>query len=169
MPHSSNLPYDMLELIKLIVDDEEIFQMMPAYAKNIITCFARVNGQTVGIVANQPMVAAGDEARLCCCSCIRMSFSFSVRLPGHQFERQSRPVRPVLRRVQHSAADFRRRARLPSRSVFFCRFSSPSLSLSPLSLYLGTGQEYGGIIRHGAKLIYAYAGLLAVFALFFDY
>uniref|UniRef100_A0A1X7SM26 CoA carboxyltransferase C-terminal domain-containing protein n=1 Tax=Amphimedon queenslandica TaxID=400682 RepID=A0A1X7SM26_AMPQE len=59
IPPSSDTPYDMSDIIKAVVDEEEFFQIMPDYARNIIVGFARLNGQTVGVVANQPNQKAG--------------------------------------------------------------------------------------------------------------
>lgn len=61
VPPVTTAPYDMLEVILAIVDERDFFEIMPKYAKNIIIGFARMNGRTVGIVANQPKVAAGKE------------------------------------------------------------------------------------------------------------
>ena len=60
IPPSSDTPYDMCHIIKAVVDEEEFFQIMPDYAKNIIVGFARLNGQTVGVVGNQPNQKAGE-------------------------------------------------------------------------------------------------------------
>lgn len=59
IPHSSDQPYDMLNVITAVVDERNFFEIMPDYAKNIIVGFARMNGRTVGIVANQPNSKAG--------------------------------------------------------------------------------------------------------------
>lgn len=61
IPHSSDQPYDMLHIIQSIMDERDFFEIMPDYAKNIIVGFARMNGQTVGVVANQPNSKAGTE------------------------------------------------------------------------------------------------------------
>ncbi len=59
IPHSSDQPYDMLNIIWAVIDERNFFEIMPEYAKNIIVGFARMNGRTVGIVANQPNSKAG--------------------------------------------------------------------------------------------------------------
>ena len=60
IPHSSDQPYDMLNVIKAVIDERNFFEIMPDYARNIIVGFARMNGRTVGIVANQPNSKAGE-------------------------------------------------------------------------------------------------------------
>ena len=59
IPDDNNVPYDMLDIIRSCVDDGNVFQVLEIYALNIITCFARFDGQTVGIIANQPKFLAG--------------------------------------------------------------------------------------------------------------
>ena len=59
IPHSSNQPYDIVNVIHAVVDERDFFEIMPDYAKNIVVGFARMNGQTVGVVANQPNSKAG--------------------------------------------------------------------------------------------------------------
>ncbi len=115
VPDSPNKPYDMKELILKVADEADFFEIQEAYAKNIITGFIRVEGRTVGIVANQPMVLAG-----------------------------------VL------DADASRKA---ARFVRFCdAFEIPILTFVDVPGFLpGTSQEYGGLIKHGAKLLYAYS------------
>lgn len=115
VPDNPNQPYDMKELITKLVDEEDFFELQPDYAKNIITGFARMEGKTVGIVANQPMVLAG---------CLDINSS----IKGGRFVR-------------------------------FCdAFNIPIVTLVDVPGFMpGTAQEYGGIIRHGAKLLYAYA------------
>ncbi len=115
IPDNPNLPYDMKELVNKIVDDGDFFELQPDYAKNIIIGFARMEGETVGIVANQPMVLAG-------CLDIRSSIK-------------------------------------AARFVRFCdAFNIPVITLVDVPGFMpGTAQEYGGIIRHGAKLLFAYA------------
>ncbi len=115
IPANPNQPYDMKELIQKIVDEGDFFEIQDAHARNIITGFARVNGRTVGIVANQPMVLAG---------------------------------------VLDSDA-----GRKAARFVRFCDcFNIPIVTLVDVPGFLpGTAQEYGGLIKHGAKLLYAYA------------
>lgn len=115
MPDNSNSPYDMLEVIKACVDNGEIYQVQEHYAKNIITCFARFDGQSVGIIANQPKVMAG---------CLDINAS----------DKSARFIR-------------------------FCdAFNIPIVNFVDVPGFLpGTNQEYGGIIRHGAKMLYAYS------------
>eukprot|EP01036_Dinobryon_divergens_P061943 gene61943-biopygen34206 len=114
VPDNPNKPYDMKELIVKTVDDGDFFEIQPEYAKNIIIGFARMEGQTVGVVANQPMVLAG---------CLDIDSS-----------------------------------RKAARFVRFCdAFSIPILTLVDVPGFLpGTAQEYGGVIKHGAKLLFAY-------------
>jgi len=115
IPDNPNKPYDMKELIIKIVDEGDFFEIQPEYAGNIIIGFARMEGSTVGIVANQPMVLAG---------CLDISSSIKA-----------------------------------ARFVRFCDcFNIPLVTLVDVPGFLpGTSQEYGGIIKHGAKLLYAYA------------
>ncbi len=115
IPENANRPYDMRELILKIVDDADFFEVAPTFAGNILTGFARMEGQTVGIVANQPMVLAG---------CLDIDSS-----------------------------------RKAARFVRFCDcFNIPILTFVDVPGFLpGTAQEYAGIIKHGAKLLYAYA------------
>jgi acetyl-CoA carboxylase carboxyltransferase component len=114
IPDSANQSYDMYDVINMIVDDNEFFEIQPDYAKNIIIGFARFNGQSVGIVANQPKYLAG---------------------------------------VLDSNS-----SRKGARFVRFCdAFNIPLVSLVDVPGFLpGTGQEYNGVILHGAKLLYAY-------------
>ncbi|MGB3794929.1 MAG: acyl-CoA carboxylase subunit beta, partial [Alteraurantiacibacter sp.] len=115
IPASSNMPYDMHELIAKVVDDGNFFEIQPAHGANIITGFGRIEGQPVGFVANQPMVLAG-----------------------------------VL------DIDASRKA---ARFVRFCdAFSIPIVTFVDVPGFLpGTSQEHNGIIKHGAKLLFAYA------------
>jgi len=115
VPANPNQPYDMVELILKIVDEADFFEMQADYARNIVTGFARIEGTTVGIVANQPMVLAG---------CLDIDS-----------------------------------ARKGARFVRFCdAFNIPLVTLVDVPGFLpGTAQEYGGIIKHGAKLLYAFA------------
>jgi acetyl-CoA carboxylase carboxyltransferase component len=114
IPDSPNKPYDMFEVIGAVVDNGEFLQVHGDYAKNMIIGFARFNGQSVGIVANQPKMLAG---------------------------------------VLDSNA-----SRKAARFVRFCdAFNIPLVTLVDVPGFLpGTGQEYGGVITHGAKLLYAY-------------
>ncbi|CAM2714494.1 unnamed protein product [Rotaria socialis] len=115
VPLESTAAYDMKEVIHAIVDAEDFFEIMPEFAKNIIIGFGRMNGRTVGIVANQPKVAAG---------CLDINSS----VKGARFVR-------------------------------FCdAFNIPLLTFVDVPGFLpGTAQEHNGIIRHGAKLLFAYA------------
>ncbi|MBV9633103.1 MAG: acyl-CoA carboxylase subunit beta [Methylobacteriaceae bacterium] len=115
VPDNPNKPYDIKELILKVVDEADFFEIQEAHAGNIVTGFARIEGTSVGIVANQPMVLAG-----------------------------------VL------DADASRKA---ARFVRFCDcFNIPILTLVDVPGFLpGTAQEYGGLIKHGAKLLFAYA------------
>ena len=126
IPDNSNHPYDMKDIIKSIVDNGEFYESQQYYAQNIITCFARMDGQTVGIIANQPKVMAG---------CLDINAS----------DKSSRFIR-------------------------FCdAFNIPLLNLVDVPGFLpGTNQEYGGIIRHGAKMLYAYSEA-TVPKIYFDY
>lgn len=115
VPDSPTKPYDMKELVTALADEGDFFELQAAFAKNIITGFIRLEGQTVGVVANQPTVLAG---------CLDIDAS-------------------------RKAAKF----------VRFCdAFSIPILTLVDVPGFLpGTAQEYGGVIKHGAKLLFAYA------------
>ena len=115
VPHSPNRPYDMKELIEKIVDDGEFFEIQPGFARNILIGFARMEGSTIGIVANQPMVLAG---------CLDIDSS-----------------------------------RKAARFVRFCDcFNIPIVTVVDVPGFLpGTAQEHGGIIKHGAKLLFAFA------------
>ncbi|RWX48261.1 propionyl-CoA carboxylase beta chain [Candidatus Electrothrix aarhusensis] len=115
IPDDPNKPYDMKELITKVVDEQDFFEVQPDFAANIIIGMARMQGSTVGIVANQPMVLAG---------CLDISSS-----------------------------------RKAARFVRFCdAFNIPIITFVDVPGFLpGTSQEYGGIIKHGAKLLYAYA------------
>ena len=115
IPDSPNVPYDMKQIIEHVVDDGEFLEVQPLFAPNIITGFARVDGQAVGIVANQPTQLAG---------CLDINAS----------EKAARFVRTC-----------------------DC-FNVPVLTFVDVPGFLpGTDQEWDGIIRRGAKLIYAYA------------
>ena len=114
IPDNANKPYDMAEVIRAIVDNGEYLESAANYAKNIITCFARFNGQSVGIIANQPKFMAGV--------------------------------------LDINAS------RKAARFVRFCdAFNIPLVTLVDVPGFLpGTTQEYGGVITHGAKLLFAY-------------
>ncbi|MEP6462201.1 MAG: acyl-CoA carboxylase subunit beta [Frankiaceae bacterium] len=115
VPDNPNTPYDITELILKVVDDGDFFELQPDYARNIVIGFARMQGSTVGIVANQPLVLAG---------CLDIKSSIKA-----------------------------------ARFVRFCdAFNIPILTFVDVPGFLpGTAQEYGGVITHGAKLLYAYA------------
>ncbi len=115
IPPNPNKPYDIKELIEKVVDEGEFFEIQPDFAGNIVIGLARMDGETVGIVANQPMVLAG---------CLDID---SARKAG-------RFVR------------------------FLDAFNIPIVTFVDVPGFLpGTRQEYGGIIKHGAKLLFAYA------------
>ncbi|MCZ4094548.1 MULTISPECIES: acyl-CoA carboxylase subunit beta [Sinorhizobium] len=115
IPDSAAKPYDMKELILALADEGDFFELQASFARNIVTGFIRLEGQTVGVVANQPMVLAG---------CLDIDSS-----------------------------------RKAARFVRFCdAFSIPILTLVDVPGFLpGTSQEYGGVIKHGAKLLFAYS------------
>lgn len=115
VPDNPNKAYDMKEIIKAIVDNGDFMEVQPFYAQNIITAFARINGASVGIIANQPKVLAG---------CLDINASDKA-----------------------------------GRFIRTCdAFNIPVLNLVDVPGFLpGTTQEYGGIIRHGAKMLYAYS------------
>ena len=115
VPDNPNKPYDIKELILKIADEGDFFEIQEAHAKNIVTGFARIEGSTVGVVANQPLALAG---------------------------------------VLDSDA-----SRKGARFVRFCDcFNIPIVTFVDVPGFLpGTAQEYGGLIKHGAKLLFAYA------------
>ena len=115
IPELRNQPYDMNEIINTIVDDGEQYPVHANYALNIITSFVRINGNTIGVIANQPMELAGV-----------LDINSSIKA---------------------------------SRFVRFCdAFNIPLLTLVDVPGFLpGVEQEHGGIIRSGAKLLYAYS------------
>jgi propionyl-CoA carboxylase beta chain len=114
VPPSPNTPYDMRELILKVADEGDFFEIQADFAKNILTGFIRLEGSTVGVVANQPTVLAG---------CLDIDSS-----------------------------------RKAARFVRFCdAFEIPILTFVDVPGFLpGTDQEYGGIIKHGAKLLFAF-------------
>ncbi|HKK30082.1 MAG TPA: acyl-CoA carboxylase subunit beta, partial [Alphaproteobacteria bacterium] len=113
VPENPNKPYDIKELIEKVADEGDFYEIQPDYAANIVIGFGRMNGSTVGFVANQPMVLAG---------CLDIDS-----------------------------------ARKAARFVRFCdAFNIPIVTFVDVPGFLpGTGQEFGGIIKHGAKLLYA--------------
>ena len=114
IPDNANAAYDMHELVRKLADEGDFFEIQKDFAKNILTGFIRLEGSTVGVVANQPMVLAG---------CLDIDAS-----------------------------------RKAARFVRFCdAFEIPILTLVDVPGFLpGTTQEYGGVIKHGAKLLFAY-------------
>jgi len=114
IPDNPNMPYVMKELIHKLADEGDFYEIQEDFAKNIITGFIRLEGRTVGVVANQPMVLAG---------CLDIDSS-----------------------------------RKAARFVRFCdAFEIPILTLVDVPGFLpGTSQEFGGVIKHGAKLLFAY-------------
>ena len=115
IPANANQPYDMHEVVRKVLDEAEFFEIQPAHAGNILTGFGRIEGRTVGVVANQPMVLAG---------CLDINSSKKA-----------------------------------ARFVRFCdAFDIPIITFVDVPGFLpGTAQEMGGIIKHGAKLLFAYA------------
>jgi propionyl-CoA carboxylase beta chain len=114
IPDDAKVPYDMVDVITRVVDDGEFFQIQPLYATNIVVGFARLNGRSVGVVANQPKSLAGV-----------LDIRSSVKA---------------------------------ARFVRFCdAFNIPLITFEDVPGFLpGTEQEWGGIIKHGAKLLFAY-------------
>src|SRR3954447_24024177 len=115
VPTESNQPYDIKDVIHAVIDDGYFFEVQEFYAKNIVVGFARLNGRSVGIVANQPAFLAG-------------TLDINASIKGARFVR-------------------------------FCDcFNIPLITFEDVPGFLpGTTQEYGGIIRHGAKLLFAFA------------
>ncbi len=115
IPNQPNKPYDIKELIHKVVDEGDFFEIQEAFARNMVVGFARMEGRTIGIVANQPMMLAG---------------------------------------VLDSDA-----SRKAARFVRFCDcFQIPLITFVDVPGFLpGTDQEYGGLIKHGAKLLFAFA------------
>ncbi|MDX9789152.1 MAG: carboxyl transferase domain-containing protein [Desulfobacterales bacterium] len=115
IPDSPGQGYDMMDVIRPIVDNGEVFEPHQHFAPNILICFARLNGRSIGIIANQPKVMAGS--------------------------------------LDINAAD------KATRFIRFCdAFNIPILTIADVPGYLpGSDQEWGGIIRHGAKLLWCYS------------
>jgi propionyl-CoA carboxylase beta chain len=115
VPAESNKPYDIKDVIHPVVDDGYFFEVQEHYARNIVVGFARLDGRSVGIVANQPAMLAG-------------TLDINASVKGARFVR-------------------------------FCDcFNIPLVTFEDVPGFLpGTAQEYGGIIKHGAKLLYAFA------------
>jgi propionyl-CoA carboxylase beta chain len=114
VPDNPNKPYDVKEVIRLVVDDGDFLEVHEHYAKNIVVGFSRLDGRPVGVIGNQPAVLAG-------------TLDIDASLKGARFVR-------------------------------FCdAFNIPLVTLEDVPGFLpGTVQEFGGIIKHGAKLLYAY-------------
>ncbi|MCD4678912.1 MAG: acyl-CoA carboxylase subunit beta [Bacteroidales bacterium] len=115
VPDDPNKPYDIKDIIDVVVDENNFFEVQPHYAKNMVIGYARFNGQPVGIVANQPAFLAGV-----------LDINSSIKA---------------------------------ARFVRFCdAFNIPIVTFVDVPGFLpGTAQEYGGIIKHGAKLLYAFS------------
>jgi propionyl-CoA carboxylase beta chain len=115
VPDNPNRPYDMLDVLRRVVDDGEFYEVQPDYAQNVICGFAHLGGHSVGIVANQPAVLAGV-----------LDINASVKA---------------------------------ARFIRFCdSFNIPIVTFEDVPGFLpGVSQEHGGILKHGAKLLYAYA------------
>jgi propionyl-CoA carboxylase beta chain len=115
IPASATQPYDMHEVVKKVLDEGDFFEVQPGHAGNILIGFGRIEGRTVGVVANQPLVLAG---------CLDINASKKA-----------------------------------ARFVRFCdAFDIPILTFVDVPGFLpGTAQEHNGIIKHGAKLLFAYA------------
>jgi propionyl-CoA carboxylase beta chain len=115
VPTLSNLPYDMKDVIHAVIDDSYFFEVQEHFAKNMVVGFARLDGRSVGIVANNPAMLAG-------------TLDINASVKGARFVR-------------------------------FCDcFNIPLITFEDVPGFLpGTAQEYGGIIKHGAKLLYAFA------------
>lgn len=115
VPASPTKPYDMKKIIRAVADNHEFLEVHARFAKNIVTGFIRINGRSVGVIANQPMAKAG---------CLDIDASDKA-----------------------------------ARFIRTCdAFNIPLLNIVDVPGFLpGTRQEYGGIIRHGAKMLYAYS------------
>jgi methylmalonyl-CoA decarboxylase alpha subunit len=115
IPTDPNKPYDIKDIIRAVADHNDFFEVQPLFAQNIVVGFARLNGHSVGIIANQPRILAG---------CLDINASDKA-----------------------------------ARFIRFCdAFNIPILTFADTPGYLpGVAQEHGGIIRHGAKLLYAYS------------
>ncbi|MBA2693079.1 MAG: acyl-CoA carboxylase subunit beta [Rubrobacter sp.] len=115
IPDSNNRPYDIREAVRMTVDDGDFFEVMEGWAQNLVVGFARLDGQAIGVVGNQPMVLAG-------------TLDIDASTKGARFVR-------------------------------FCdAFNIPLLTFVDVPGFMpGTDQEWGGIIRHGAKLLYAFS------------
>lgn len=115
VPENPNMPYDMREVIEKVADEGNFYELQKDFAGNILTGFVRINGESIGVIANQPMVLAG---------CLDIDSSKKA-----------------------------------ARFIRFCNaFNIPLLTFVDVPGFLpGVSQEYGGIIKHGAKLLFAYA------------
>ncbi|WIA08065.1 hypothetical protein OEZ85_007531 [Tetradesmus obliquus] len=115
IPENAEVPYDMRDVLAEVVDDRYVFEMIPDFARNVISGFARLGGETVGVIANNPLVLAGV-----------LDIDAAIKA---------------------------------SRFIRFCdSFNIPLITFVDVPGFLpGTQQEHAGVIRHGAKLLYAYA------------
>jgi acetyl-CoA carboxylase carboxyltransferase component len=115
IPKDSKIPFDVRDIVRALVDDSEFFEVQALFAPNAIIGFSRINGETVGIIANQALVLAGV-----------LDIDASDKI---------------------------------ARFVRFCdAFNIPMVTLVDIPGYLpGSDQEHGGVIRHGAKVLYAYS------------
>ncbi|PFX16242.1 Propionyl-CoA carboxylase beta chain, mitochondrial [Stylophora pistillata] len=137
-----------------IVDDGEFFEISPDYAKNIVVGFGRMNGRTVGVVGNQPTEAADDG------EFFEISPDYAKNIVVGFGRMNGRTVGVVGNQPTEAAGCLDINASVKgARFVRFCdAFNIPIITFVDVPGFLpGTHQEYGGIIRHGAKLLYAYA------------
>ena len=131
MPDSPNLPYDMRKVIQAVVDDGEFMEYHAHWAQSIVCGFARLNGYTVGVVGNQPMVLAGRA--------------------GHRVVVQGSPFRADLRRLQHPASDLGGRAWLLARRRPGARRHHPPRGQAAVRLLRGHRAPYPGNHPQGLR------------------
>ena len=131
IPDNPNKPYDMKQVITAVVDDGHFLELQPLYAENIVCGFARLGGQPVGIVGNQPHVAR--------------------RRARHRLVDQGRALRPHLRRVQHPARHVRRRAGLPAGHLAGVGRHHPARRQAALRVRRGDGAEAHGDHAQGLR------------------